>query len=85
MNAQAISHLSQPAGRVTLTDEQLERLEAAVIRRHSRTFVDRDGITRTTQATRNEFIDSLVDFHKARGYLTANQVARVAYILEAKQ
>lgn len=85
MNAQTVSHLSQPAGRVTLTDEQMERLEAAIIRRHSRTFVDRDGITRTTQATRNEFIDSLFDFHKARGYLTERQYARVAYIVEAGQ
>lgn len=85
MNAQTVSHLSQPAGRVTLTDEQMERLEAAIIRRHSYTFVDRYGITRTTQAARNEFVSSLVDFHKARGYLTQNQYARVAYIVEAGQ
>lgn len=70
-------------GRVRLTEEQVKRLEAAVIRRNSRTFIDRDGITRTTQAARNEFIDSLVDFHKACGYLTVNQVARVKHILEA--
>lgn len=80
MNAQPT-----PAERVRLTDEQLARLEAATVRRHSRTFTDRDGITRTTQAARSEFIDSLVEFYRARGYLTTKQVARVSHILEAQK
>lgn len=37
-----------PSERVRLTDEQLARLEAAVIGRPARTFVDQGGITRTT-------------------------------------
>lgn len=78
---------AQPATseHIRLTDEQLARLEAAVIGRPARTFIDRDGITRTTQVYINQFVSNLVKFHKAHGYLTARQVGCVKHILEAKQ
>ena len=72
-----------PSEHVRLTDEQLQRLEAAIIGRPARTFIDRGGITRTTSVYINEFVSNLVKFYKARGYLTVNQYARVAHILEA--
>lgn len=79
MNAQ-----TTPSEHVRLTDEQLARLEAAIIGRPARTFVDRGGITRTTQVYINEFVSNLVQFYQSHGYLTARQAGCVKHILEAK-
>lgn len=70
---------------ITLTPEQLARLEAAIVSRPARTFVDRNGITRTTQVYINHFVSSLVKFHKFHGYLTDKQLARVAHIVQANK
>lgn len=69
------------ADRVTLTASQLERLDKAVVRRHARTFVDRDGITRVTSSVHDPFYASLVSYHRAHGYLTGRQYARIAWIV----
>lgn len=68
---------------VTLSPEQLARLEAAIIRRPSRTYIDRDGNTRWTQVSINQFISQLVKFHRAHGYLTDKQLACVSHIVQA--
>lgn len=67
---------------VTLSPVQLERLEAAIIRYPSRTYIDRGGITRVSSAVINEFVSSLVRFYGQHGYLTANQYARIAHIVQ---
>lgn len=73
------------SARVTLTPEQLARLEAAIIARPPRTFEDRDGITRVTQAYINQFASSLYKFHKAHGYLTDKQIACVAHVVQVEK
>lgn len=79
-------HLTQPtpSEHVRLTDAQLARLEAVIIT-PGRTFIDRGGITRTTQAYVNNFFSSLAKFHRSHGYLTSGQYARIAHIVQETQ
>lgn len=69
-------------GRVRLTEEQVKRLEAAIIRRPARKYVDPFGNTRVTQVSINQFVSSLVKFYRLYGYLTAKQYALIAHIVQ---
>lgn len=77
MNAQPA-----PPEHIRLTDEQLARLEAAIIRRPARKYIDPFGNTRVTQISINQFVSSLVKFYRFYGYLTAKQYALVAHIVQ---
>lgn len=78
--------MTQPTNeRVKLTAPQVERLNDAIILYPSRTWVDRDGITRTSSAVINDFVSSLARFYREHGYLTAKQYARIACIVEVKE
>lgn len=70
---------------VTLDAAQLAKLEAAFIRYPSRTVIDQDGNTRTTSAVIDQFVSSLLSYHRKHGYLTAKQFAAVKDIVGEPQ
>jgi hypothetical protein len=70
---------------VTLDAAQLARLEAAFIRYPSRQVIDRDGNTRTTNAVIDQFVASLLAYHRKHGYLTAKQFSAVKNVVGEPQ
>ena len=70
-----------PTGAVTLTPEQLARLDKAVIARPSRKYEDPYGNLRVTTTVIDDFVSDLCRYHKRNGYLTAKQFARIAKIV----
>lgn len=70
---------------VTLDAAQLARLEAAIIRRPGRKFVDQGGITRVTAPVIDEFVSSLVRYHRKHGHLTERQFAAVKDFIAANE